>query len=94
MINSRLKIFANDLRVHRRKRRAQKRQNRLSTYDEDIREIILKVHDCTMITFNSLFSFIEAVRYVNRWQIPGGYRRVWRLAWWRNNGCSSNTRAT
>ena len=80
MINSRLKIFANDLRVHRRKRRAQNRQNRLSTYDEDIREIILKVHDCTMITFNSLFSFIEAVRYVNRWQIPGAIVEcgVWR----------------
>ena len=67
MIISRLKIFSNFLQVHRRKRRVQKR---LSTYDEDIREIILKVHGYTMIPFNRLFSFIEAVRYVNRWEIP------------------------
>ena len=31
----------------------------------------MKVHDYTMISFNKLFSFIEAVRYVNRLQIPG-----------------------
>ena len=77
MINSQLKIFANFLRVHRRKRRVQKR---ISNYDEDIREIILKVHDHTMISFNKLYSFIEAVRYVNRWQIPGAIVEcgVWR----------------
>ena len=77
MINSRLKIFANYLRVHRQKLR---RQKKLSNYDEDTREIILKVHDHTMISFNELFSFIEAVRYVNRWQIPGAIVEcgVWR----------------
>ena len=44
---------------------------RLSNYDEGTQEIILKVHNHTMISFNKLFSFIEAVRYVNRWEIPG-----------------------
>ena len=33
---------------------------RLSNYDEDTQEIILKVRDHTMISFNKLFSFIEA----------------------------------
>ena len=77
MINSQLQNFASFLRVHRRKRRVQKR---ISNYDEDIREIILKVHDHTMISFNKLYSFIEAVRYVNRWQIPGAIVEcgVWR----------------
>ena len=77
MMNSQLKNFANYLRVHRRKRREQKR---ISNYDEDIREIILKVHDYTMISFNRLYSLIEAVRYVNRWQIPGAIVEcgVWR----------------
>ena len=68
MNNSQLKKFANYLRTHRRTRRVQKR---ISNYDEDIREIILKVHDYTMISFNRLYSFIEAERCVNRWQIPG-----------------------
>ena len=33
-----------------------------------------------MIPFNRLFSFIEAVRYVNRWEIPGAIVEcgVWR----------------
>ena len=77
MINSRLKIFANYSRVHRRKRRVQKM---LSNYNEDTREIILKVHDHTMISFNKLSSLIQAVRYVNRWQIPGAIVEcgVWR----------------
>ena len=77
MTNSQLQKFASFLRVHRRKRRVQKR---ISNYDEDIREIILKVHDYTMISFNKLFSFIEAVRYVNRWQLPGAIVEcgVWR----------------
>ena len=77
MINSRLKFFANNLRGHRRNRRVQKR---LLTYNEDIREIILKVHDHTMISFSKLSSFIEAVRYVNRWKIPGAIVEcgVWR----------------
>ena len=77
MTNSQLQKFASFLRDHRRKRRVQKR---ISNYDEDIREIILKVHDYTMISFNKLFSFIEAVRYVNQWQIPGAIVEcgVWR----------------
>ena len=76
-MNSQLKIFANYLRAHRRKRRVQKR---ISNYDEDIQEIILKVHNHTMISFNKLISFVEAVRYVNRWQIPGAIVEcgVWR----------------
>ena len=77
MINSRLKIFFNNLRVHRRKQGVQKK---ISHYDEETQEIILKVHDHTMISFNKLFSFIEAVRYVNRWRIPGAIVEcgVWR----------------
>ena len=77
MINSRLNIFANFSRAHRRKRRVQKK---LSKYDENTREIILKVHDHTMISFSRLSSFIKAVRYVNRWQIPGAIVEcgVWR----------------
>ena len=77
MINAQLKNFASYLREHRRKRRALKM---LSNYDEDIRAIILKVHDHTMVTFNKLFSFIEAVRYVNQWKIPGAIVEcgVWR----------------
>ena len=77
MINAQLKNIASYLREHRRKRRALKM---LSNYDEDIRAIILKVHDHTMVTFNKLFSFIEAVRYVNQWKIPGAIVEcgVWR----------------
>ena len=77
MINSRLKNFASYIRNHRRKRRVQKK---ISNYDEDTRAVILKVHNHTMISFNKLSSFIEAVRYVNRWQIPGAIVEcgVWR----------------
>ena len=55
-------------------------QKKISNYDEDTRAVILKVHDHTMISFNKLSSFIEAVRYVNRWQIPGAIVEcgVWR----------------
>ena len=77
MINSRLKNFASYLRDRRQKRHMQKK---LSIYDEDTRAVILKVQDYTMISFNRLYSLIEAVRYVNRWQIPGAIVEcgVWR----------------
>ena len=40
----------------------------------------MKVHDHTMISFNKLSLFIEAVRYVNQWKIPGAIVEcgVWR----------------
>ena len=77
MINSRLKNLASYIRNHRRKQRVQKKT---SNYDEDTQAVILKVHNHTMISFNKLSSFIEAVRYVNRWRIPGAIVEcgVWR----------------
>ena len=77
MINSQLKKFASYIRDRRRKLRMQKK---ISKYDEDTRAVILKVHDHTIISFNKISSFVEAVRYVNRWQIPGSIVEcgVWR----------------
>ena len=77
MINSRFKNFASYIRGQRRKRRVQRK---ISDYDEDTQTVILKVHEHTMISFNKLSSFIEAVRYVNRWRISGAIVEcgVWR----------------
>ena len=77
MTHSRFKNFASYIRGQRRRRVVQRM---ISNYDENTQTVILKVQEHTMISFNKLASFIEAVRYVNRWGISGAIVEcgVWR----------------
>lgn len=63
-----------------KKRRAKKFHDQLKKLDKDAQDTILRVQECTMLMPNTLFSLIEAARYVHRYGIPGAVVEcgVWR----------------
>lgn len=73
----RLKTLVENARKHRRRRRLERR---LKTLDEESRATLLEVEPYTMLSVNKLFALIEAVRYVQRCDIPGAVVEcgVWR----------------
>ena len=74
MLSKRLKAY--ELK-HRRMRRIRRIHR---NYDEEAAAVMEKVLDYTMVPNDSLFALIEAVRYVNQWNLPGSFVEcgVWR----------------